>query len=98
MRLTALAILVALPVLAAEKTIPARTYDDVTGLPLTVKTVRRDPDAPTQWFMEACFVARTTTSAIIPLPAPCASCYGPDTAATVEACRAKVRSNPENGL
>lgn len=85
-------------VIAAEKTIPARTYDDVTGLPLAVKTVRRDPSTPTQWYMEACFVARQTDAGFIPLPQPCASCYGPDTNATEQLCRAKVASNPENGL
>jgi hypothetical protein len=90
--------LVAMPAFAVEKTIPAKTYDDVAGLPVVTKAMRRDPANVTNWFVDACFVARTTSNEIIPLNAPCASCYGPDNATTIEACRAKVRTNPDNVL
>lgn len=90
--------MVSLPALAVEKTIPAKTYDEVAGLPVVEKRMRRDEAAPTNWNFDMCFIARTTTNTFIPLPAPCASCYGPDNAATVELCRARVRANSENGL
>lgn len=84
-------------VFAADRTIPARTYDDVTGLPVVSKQVMRD-GATSNWFMTACFVARTNGGQTIPLKSPCSDCYGPDNNATEQLCRAKVIANPDNGI
>jgi hypothetical protein len=90
--LIAVAVLcLATPALAADKTRPAATLDDVTGLPVVSMQVTRQGETA-NFVVYACFVGRTATNQIVFLDDPCAVCDAtmPISNTSLNPCRLKV--------
>ena len=81
---------------AATRTVSAKQFDDVAGLPNVSGNYVRLPNGDVK--LRACFVVRQLDGGILRIEEPCADCEGPLNAATVQACRAAVLANPDNGL
>lgn len=81
---------------AATKTLPAKEYDDVTGVLAIEIVAKRLPGGDFRVY--ACFTVRTTDGGAFRLEEPCATCDGPLNATTLQMCRSAVLANPANGL